>query len=95
MDIIALGAFLHGNIFKMIQCKKGFCDIILIIAMQMCSSIIGYYPTTTTLSVRFIACKTAPANAAAATAIIQLVCPLHLLTFRMVLNSAQGHFYII
>ena len=58
----------------------------------MRSSIIGYSPTTTTttLNVPFIACRAAPAIAATATVTIQRVCPLHLLTFHVALNSAQS-----
>ena len=55
--------------------------------MRIRSSIIGYSPTTT-LKVHFIACRAARAIAAA-TVTIQLVCPLHLLTFHVALNSAQ------
>ena len=56
--------------------------------MRMRSSIIGYSPTTTTtLDICFIASRAAPAIAAVATVTIQLVCPLHLLTFCMALNS--------
>ena len=49
------------------------CHIATRIATQMHSSIIAYSPTTTTtLDIRFIACRAAPAIAAAATVTIQL-----------------------
>ena len=62
-----------------------------IIVTQMRSSIIGYSPTTTTLDVHVISCQAAPAIAVASRVTIQLVCPLHLLTFCVALNSAQSH----
>ena len=62
---------------------------------QMHSSIIGYSSTTTTtLNICFIASQAAPAIAAAARVTIQLVCPLHLLTFPVALNSAQSHLLV-
>ena len=70
------------------QCSCNILDI----ATRMCSSIIGYSPTTTTLDICVIACRAASAIAAAAT--IQLECPLHLLTFRIALNSAQSHYWL-
>ena len=57
-------------------------------------TIIGYTTTTTTtttLDICVIASRAAPAIGAA-TVTILLVCPLHLPTFTVALNSAQSHY---